>query len=288
MQEASDTIPRSLQTLEFGDVQIEGKHIFTFPDGLIGFSDHKEFILISEEATAPFRWLLSVSNPAIGFPLLSPWHVDFGYSPDYKYDIDTCSVFVIVTLSDEQKQTTANMKAPIILNVQTQLGTQIILSGEQYSTSHIIQETAVHTFDTTVPTTSRKLRKVFTAQFGSIEVSESHVIRFNEGLLGFSNLRDFVIISDEETVPFKWLVSLEQPSIGFPMLSPWMLDEQYDLRDAFNPAYSSAFVIVTLGNSMTANMKAPIIINVENQSGEQKILSSDRYIPTFAINSKNK
>jgi len=285
MQDASVPTARSISTPDFGDVAIESKHVFTFPDGLLGFPELQEFILVSEEATAPFRWLLSVKNPAIGFPLLSPWYVDVEFSPSITYDLDTSSLFVIVTLLDEQKRMTANMKAPIVLHVERQTGEQIILPGDKYSTQHIIQSTEPRPVPEIVPQVD-KVRSIFTAQFGSIEVADSQIIHFQDGLLGFSSLLNFVIISDEETAPFKWLVSLDQPSIGFPMLSPWLLDTSYDLREAFNPAYSAAFVVVTLGNEMTANMKAPVIINVNNQTGEQRILSSDKYSPTFAITNK--
>lgn len=71
-----------------------------------------------------------------------------------------------------------------------------------------------------------------------------------------------------------------------PDAQPMAARSNYDLREAFNPAYSAAFVVVTLGNEMTANMKAPVIINVNNQTGEQRILSSDKYSPTFAITNK--
>ncbi|MBK9250313.1 MAG: flagellar assembly protein FliW [Ignavibacteria bacterium] len=285
MQDASVPTTVSLQTSDFGDVHFDSKHVFTFDAGLLGFPELHEFILVSEEATAPFRWLLSVKNPTIGFPLLSPWYVDMEFSPTIEYDLDTSSIFVIVTLLDEQKRMTANMKAPILLNVERQTGEQIILPGDNYSTHHSIESKAPLPLRKNVPSVDN-VRTIFTAQFGSIEVADSQIIHFQDGLLGFSNLLNFVIISDEDTAPFKWLVSLEQPSIGFPMLSPWLLDSQYDLRDAFNPAFSSAFVVVTLSHEMTANMKAPVIINVNNQTGEQRILSTDKYSPTFAITNK--
>jgi excinuclease ABC subunit A len=37
----------------------------------------------------PFRWLLSLENPNIGFPLLSPWHIDISYSPGKDFDLET-------------------------------------------------------------------------------------------------------------------------------------------------------------------------------------------------------
>jgi flagellar assembly factor FliW len=292
MQDAHTLTPDNLSSIslsipDFGNLEVESKHIFTFANGLLGFEYLTEFILINEDATAPFRWLVSVQDTTIGFPLLSPWHIDLTFNPDIEYDLSKHSLFVVITLSDEQKRMTANMKAPILLNTNKQTGEQLILPSNMYSAEYVIKDTSA------VPTTehkaSEKLRTIFTAQFGEIHVAESNIITFPKGVLGFPELHNFVIISDEETAPFNWLVSLEQPSIGFPLLSPWMIDMQYDLRNNFNPEYNAAFVIITIraaNQGMTANMKAPVIIDVLKQLGEQIILSSDKYSPEFPVNSK--
>jgi flagellar assembly factor FliW len=134
-------------------------------------------------------------------------------------------------------------------------------------------------------------RKINTHQFGELTVEAKHIFVFQNGLLGFEDLREFVLISEEETEPFKWLISIEKPEIGFPMLSPWYIDLSYDPGNAFDFNKQVIMVVVTLENEeglMTANMKAPIILNVENQSGEQLILPSDKYSPTHLIVSREK
>lgn len=290
-----DALPQTSENLssislvipDFGNLQVEPKHIFTFADGLLGFEDLTEFILINEESTSPFRWLVSVQKPSIGFPVLSPWHIELAYDPAIDYDLASHSLFVVVTLADEHKRMTANMKAPILLNTDKQTGKQIILTSGNYQAEYVIS--TGNEPDNSETSDSEVHRKIFTAQFGEIEVPASNVINFPKGVLGFPELKEFVIISDEETAPFNWLISLEQPSIGFPMLSPWMIDMEYDLRSNFNPDFNAAFVIITIraaNRGMTANMKAPIIIDVVKQLGEQIILSSDKYSPEFAVNSK--
>lgn len=291
MQEAHtpnlDILPSiSLDVPDFGNLQVEPKHIFTFSNGLLGFENLTEFILINNDATAPFRWLISVENPTIGFPLLSPWHLDLTFNPGVDYDLASHSLFVVVTLADEHNQMTANMKAPILLNTSEQIGEQIILSSENYPAEFVIKNSTVSSGGSQK---EEKLRTIFTAQFGEIHVAESNVITFPKGVLGFPELHEFVIISDEETAPFNWLLSLEQPSIGFPLLSPWMIDMEYDLRNNFDPKCNAAFAIITIraaGQGMTANMKAPVIIDVIKQLGEQIILSSDKYSPELPVNSK--
>ncbi|MFW5663186.1 MAG: flagellar assembly protein FliW, partial [Bacteroidota bacterium] len=79
-----------------------------------------------------------------------------------------------------------------------------------------------------------KIRKIKTLHFGEIDVESQYIFNFPEGLLGFENLREFVLISEEETVPFKWLINLEEPEIGFPLLSPWHIDLTYNPGRLFN------------------------------------------------------
>lgn len=125
-----------IKTLQFGEVEVEPHHIFYFDDGLLGFEYLHEFVLISEEETFPFKWLISLERSEIGFPLLSPWHIDLTYDPGDEFDIEKLVLMVVVTLEDEQGKMTANMKAPIIFNVQDQSGKQVILPFDKYSTNY--------------------------------------------------------------------------------------------------------------------------------------------------------
>ncbi|MGB9771120.1 MAG: flagellar assembly protein FliW [Candidatus Kapaibacteriota bacterium] len=127
-----------IKTLQFGVLEIEPQHIFYFENGILGFEDLHEFVLIADEETLPFKWLISVENPEIGFPLLSPWHLDLMYDPGDEFDLEKLVLMVIVTLEDENKQMTANMKAPIVFDVENQRGWQTILPSDKYSTNFVI------------------------------------------------------------------------------------------------------------------------------------------------------
>lgn len=127
-----------IRTSQFGEITVEPHHIFTFDNGLLGFEELREFVLISEEETEPFKWLISLEMPEIGFPLLSPWHIDFEYDPGEEFDFERFVIFVIITLEDENGRMTANMKAPIILDVEKQKGEQIILPKDKYLPDFVI------------------------------------------------------------------------------------------------------------------------------------------------------
>lgn len=81
---------------------------------------------------------------------------------------------------------------------------------------------------------TKDVKKIISLHFGELEVSQEYIFHFPNGVLGFEYLRDFVLISEEETIPFKWLVSVEEPAIGFPLLSPWLIELEYSPGKNYN------------------------------------------------------
>ncbi|MCB0701222.1 MAG: flagellar assembly protein FliW [Candidatus Kapaibacterium sp.] len=130
-----------IKTLHFGEIEIENDKIFHFPDGLLGFEDFNSFVLINHEETAPLRWLISIDDPTIGFPLINPWMVDIKYNPGKNVDLEKEAAFVVITLGNKERQMTANMKAPLVLGVETRIGRQIVMSSDKYST----KQPVIHT-----------------------------------------------------------------------------------------------------------------------------------------------
>lgn len=128
---------RKLATEQFGEILIEERHIFTFPDGLLGFEDLRQFIIVRDERTEPVRWLLSVEHPELSFPVISPFFLVADYSPGKEYcDFQRYTPLAILTLG--AGGATANLKAPVILDVRQQRGMQIIIPSDKYSTAHPI------------------------------------------------------------------------------------------------------------------------------------------------------
>ncbi|MFN3782156.1 MAG: flagellar assembly protein FliW, partial [Candidatus Kapaibacteriota bacterium] len=56
----------------------------------------------------------------------------------------------------------------------------------------------------------KEKRVIKTLQFGELEIEPQHIFYFENGILGFEDLHEFVLIADEETLPFKWLISIEK------------------------------------------------------------------------------
>lgn len=129
--------------------------------------------------------------------------------------------------------------------------------------------------------------QVQTTRFGKIEIAENDVIDFPEGLLGFSDLKRFVLLDDPDDDIFAWLQSCEQANIAFPVLEPALFMSEFKLslskRDMEALGMTEmkgycTYTIVTIPEDptqMTANMKAPIVINIADRKARQCVLQDN-------------
>jgi flagellar assembly factor FliW len=124
--------------------------------------------------------------------------------------------------------------------------------------------------------------RVITKASGPVDVDERQQIHFPAGILGFENLRDYVLL-DAAQPPFYWLQSLDVVEIAFILINPRIFRPDYSLE--VDPAELQAlgvtaeeqildFAIVTIPEDpmeMTANLQGPILINRTTRTGRQTI-----------------
>lgn len=123
----------------YGDLEVQPDNIFYFKNGMLGFDSLNNFVLISDDDIAPFKWLMAIEEPEIMFPVVSPYNIDPNYNPGKDIGLDKFVLFVVVTLNDGEGNMTANMKAPVVLNSLDLTGEQRILTFEKYSVNHLIK-----------------------------------------------------------------------------------------------------------------------------------------------------
>lgn len=131
--------PIVIHSEQFGKIVVQPSHIFHFPQGIIGFENLEHYVIISLEATYPFKWLLSVENPSLRFPIINTLLINPNYSLHQKYNPNNYLIFAIVCFSSEKK-ITANLRSPIILDIAKQEGKQIILTSEEFPIEFVIFE----------------------------------------------------------------------------------------------------------------------------------------------------
>lgn len=133
--------------------------------------------------------------------------------------------------------------------------------------------------------------KIHTSRFGAMDVADQDVIHMAEGLLGFEELKRYFIVDPSDDTMILWLQSIDRPDIAFPILEPKVFRPDYHVRLSANELRFLKLESVSKGDTlvysvltipedprnMTANLKAPIVINVKESTGRQVVLQENEY-----------
>lgn len=143
--------------------------------------------------------------------------------------------------------------------------------------------------------------KVATSRFGDMEIPEEVIIRIPEGILGFPEDRRFAVLEhDAEGTPFRWLQSLDTPSLAFIVVDPRLFEPAYRLEfdedtvGLFGPVVAEDVVPMVIVNvpkthpiAMTANLRAPIIVHATKRLGRQIVLMNEEYLISYRLFPEN-
>ena len=108
----------------------------------------KKFALLGrQEADTPFFWLQGVDDPNLAFVVTDP----FSKICDYHIDVDVDKItelqvkdtervltLAIVTIPENIRNMTANLKAPLLINMRNKLGKQIIMKNDTFPVKYYI------------------------------------------------------------------------------------------------------------------------------------------------------
>lgn len=135
--------------------------------------------------------------------------------------------------------------------------------------------------------------------FGKIAIEEDKIISFDNGILGFPELKDFTLIYDIDkgnASGIKWLQSLQEPGFAMPVLNPRIILPEYNpkfdkeylapLGDNLEKEDILMFITVTVPKDitkMTVNLRAPIIVNADRRKAVQLINDDEKYSIKYAI-----
>ncbi|PKM44502.1 MAG: flagellar assembly protein FliW [Firmicutes bacterium HGW-Firmicutes-8] len=136
---------------------------------------------------------------------------------------------------------------------------------------------------------------VETRRFGNIDIPEKDLIIIAGGVLGFEGIQKFVLLDHDSETPFKWLQAVDNPELAFVVMEPFIFcpDYQFDLSDSdieeiglSKPEEAVVLTILVIPEDpkkMSANIKAPIVINQTNKKGKQIVLNNDEYPIKFYL-----
>ena len=108
---------------------------------MIGFPDLKKFALIynEEREKTVIKWLQSMDDGDIAFPVMEPQLVKADYRPSISEDVleplgsldeENTFVLVTVTVPKEIEKMTCNLQAPIVINTSTNKAAQMIVEDD--------------------------------------------------------------------------------------------------------------------------------------------------------------
>lgn len=129
-------------------IEIQKKDVLYFEQGIPGFEEEKEFVLLPMEGT-PFSTLQSISTKDLAFFTTNPFlffqNYDFELANSYQAQLKIKNesdvlVQVILTINELLEESTANLQAPIVINAKENLAKQIILVDTNYRTRHALNE----------------------------------------------------------------------------------------------------------------------------------------------------
>ena len=137
-----------LQTKYFGEIEYDADDILTFPNGLYGFDNEHEFLLIPFEGSdGSLLCLQSRATSTLAFILMDP----FALQPDYmpvlqKAELSALGVkdsgdlcyYVMCVVKQPVGDSTVNLKCPVASNPTTRVSVQVILDTDRYGMRHLL------------------------------------------------------------------------------------------------------------------------------------------------------
>lgn len=136
-----------IDTKYHGKIEVKSEEVLTFDHGIPGFGEEKQFVLLPFPENEWFHILQSVETPQLGFVVADP----FVFFKEYDFELDQASVdslgnpsekevqvLSILTVREVLHESTANLQAPIIINLANRKGKQVIITNSDYQTKHLI------------------------------------------------------------------------------------------------------------------------------------------------------
>lgn len=132
-----------INTKYFGEMDVTNEEVISFPETIPGFEDSSKYIIIRfYDDDDSLLCLQSISKTEVAFVLLNPFYMVPDYKPSFSQDDlsllqaneDTpLAFYAIAVVHEDWKDSTINLRCPIAVNPEKQLGKQLIMDDTLYS-----------------------------------------------------------------------------------------------------------------------------------------------------------
>jgi flagellar assembly factor FliW len=120
----------TFKSTRFGEFTVPVETVISIPSGIIGFPHTSKFVMLDHKH--PFSWLHSVEDPNLAFVVVDGF--EFGQQFDVKPPVGDKDTDLKADDEYDPRLTTANLKAPVFVNMRNRKGVQIIIDDPRYST----------------------------------------------------------------------------------------------------------------------------------------------------------
>lgn len=122
-----------VSTARFGAIDAAPEDVFRFPRGLVGFEHLDRWLLLAERDSSTLGWLQSIDAAEVALPVVDPhrFHAQFSVTvsrtdlSDLDLPADRSAV-VLAIVTKDARGLGMNLQAPLLLNLATRRGAQII------------------------------------------------------------------------------------------------------------------------------------------------------------------
>ena len=130
--------------------------------------------------------------------------------------------------------------------------------------------------------------KIKTTRFGELEVEKKDILTFKDGLLGYDNLKKYFVVDPGDQTLILWLQSIDDEATAFPIIEPKIFNPEYTVKllpaelqslSLENLSDASIYTILTIPSvvtEMSANLKAPVVINNKTKNARQIVLQDSK------------
>ncbi len=140
--------------------------------------------------------------------------------------------------------------------------------------------------------------RINTRIFGEIEIDDTKIIRFANGIIGFPELKEFSLMHDaekEDGSGVKWLQSLQEEGFAMPVMDPLVIMPDYNPQvedellkpiGSLDPDHMLVLVTLTVPSDikkMSVNLRAPIVVHTESRKACQVIVDDEKYPVKYPI-----
>lgn len=140
----------NVTTTRFGTVEVPEGEMLHFPSGIIGFPDCRRYVILDHDAAVPLKWLQAVDRADLAFPIAAPEDLVESYAItipaadlaalEAKSAGDLVTFVILRIPRGAPERTTANLRAPVVVNPATRVGRQV-LTLEEFPIQHALSET---------------------------------------------------------------------------------------------------------------------------------------------------